>query len=210
MSMPSLSFTCSACDYKGSSMVGWGARSYQCAEGSLYISSTLGWCFGCARLAPLELLHGVSPGFIESKEKEKIALEAEVSECRQHLVANQSWFAKWRKRPVILPDNIKGKAYAVRELEKEISEAKVNQIWLARRQSPPRCLTCSSTDIRYLPEQFEPAGDVKNPGPPIAIGFKHPECGGDLLVAHCDIWFNVQITPRVYSEEGILLYMKED
>ena len=87
-------------------------------------------------------------------------------------------------------------------MEQQVEEIQQRQSCLAGRLSPPRCLQCGSTDV--LPFKVAPDFTVyygKTQGP-VALGVKHPGCGGELAVMDDGTRFSYTPTRRLYDSEG--------
>ena len=73
-------------------------------------------------------------------------------------------------------------------------------LFVKERESPPKCLVCGATNITSINVRDL---DYYNPGPDKElIGFKHPNCGGELWLIRDPIRWNVKFTPQLYDVEG--------
>lgn len=125
-------------------------RVYQLA-GNLhtYLQAELAWCNGCARLVaaewlpPLQLLESWRSALMQvSPDDPELQREATVRQISPaELLAHRQRAALERVR------------------------------WRQQRRSPPRCLECSSSDIRVLAD-----------GDEVPAAIPHPSCGGEFIL----------------------------
>ncbi len=175
MSMPFLVFSCTACDYQGDDTVLWGLHSYECPSGLVPLERELGWCLSC-HLSAVEVLP--SNGRIRQLEKCKGASRSRLEKLL-------------RVQPAI----------AERDVEQERNRLEA----LEGRAAKPRCLFCGSQDWLLFPNDTQPTGTIRAPGPAVPIGMNHPGCGGALLVAYSHEWLAIPLPHRIFDLEGNLL-----
>ena len=185
MSMSFMVFSCSECEYSDTSMVLWGIFNYQGSQGLVPVERQLGWCHQCEGLAPIEVLP--SEGRIKIIEQREFPafmgpVDKTVPLSESEKTKNMEWQRAWRER----------------ELKDEYSRLSL----LVDRESGPRCLSCGSTSIFYLPNDIDVQGSWCDPAPPTAFGVAHPGCGGSLLVCHSEMRFQLEIPDRLFDMEG--------
>ena len=87
--------------------------------------------------------------------------------------------------------------------ERDLKEEKVRLSILADRKSPPRCLTCGSTNIFALTiDDADRPSHWYDSATPISIGVVHPGCGGELLVSCPGTYMSMFNDDRTYDLEG--------
>ena len=154
MSMPYTEIKCEGCDESWTTIMLWGIHSYELPNGkALNLERSIGWCNKCSSLTPVEE--------IQSLEDEMECL----SSLRKDLSKERKLrFTAFKKK--FFNNSVKSLKLNIAELEQRIE-------WRKSRQSPPRCLKCSSMDILRV---VIPAYTKST----IPLSFKHPECGGKL------------------------------
>lgn len=175
MSMPFRVFTCSACDHQGDDTVLWGLHSYECPSGLMPVQRQLGWCPSC-HLSAVEILPS-----------EKVIRQLE--ECKG---ANRS---RAQEPLRVQPSR------AERDLEEERHRLEV----FRGRVAKARCLFCGSQDWLPFPNDTQPTGTNRAPGPAVPIGMNHPGCTGALQVAYSHEWYEIPLPHRIFDLEGNLL-----
>lgn len=85
--------------------------------------------------------------------------------------------------------------------------------WRLRRQSPPRCLSCGSTDIRFIDwSAIAVAGDL-GPARHVSQKFEH-SCGGKLVRSYRteqgEIYLKLRARRYVLDPEGNVLRMEDE
>lgn len=185
MSKSFLEFTCSNCDFLGTSMVLWGQMSYQCPRGLIPIEKQLGWCHACRGLVPVEVLP---------------------SEERIRFIKHKDYPGFWsileKTEPLSEDERIKDLEYRRLQRENDLKNERTRLSELVDRKSQPCCLSCGSTAIFAILDNLDPPGSWIDPAPPVPIGLSHPECGGTLLVCHSSLRIAMEIPDRIYDLEG--------
>ncbi|MGE0558104.1 MAG: hypothetical protein AB7E73_15700 [Burkholderiales bacterium] len=208
MSMPFLIFTCTACDYQGSSTVIWGRFDYDNQGQKLPIKRMLAWCESCDDLAPVEILPSVS-----RIQELRIAIEektAQVSRYREAAAQGRSLLGKLVGAQPRLPPEIQELDFQRSYAEDELREEHMRLEFLAGRESSAKCLLCGSDAWIDLPLGYRPSGTADKPGPPVRVGLRHPGCSGQLLVAHSGIRVSRRLDQKHYDRDGILLNWPPD
>jgi hypothetical protein len=189
-----LSFRCTACSFNQTSSVLAGERDYEIHDRYLPVMAAAGWCHDCDGLCLVEILPSA----------ESLArLQEQLDRLRTRLLprtpahALKAWFAdKARSREERFEDEVHlADLESLRDRQKDLLLA------LQKRESPPRCLMCSSTQCLNLPAFRMPAE-----GEPAApIGFDHPGCGGQLTIEYAGVNARFRARSLTYDREGRLL-----
>ena len=92
--------------------------------------------------------------------------------------------------------------WQIERMERQAMVIQQRLSFLAGRRSPPRCLQCGSTDafpFAVIPDFTVYYGKTQGP---VALGVKHPGCGGELAVMDDGTRFSYIPTLRLYDSEG--------
>lgn len=191
MSCPTTTILCSNCDYRSSDMVGWGRFVYEGRDGKqLFFNQSLGWCHDCCALTPIEDLNL------------NIISERIRYNCRRSEQIQEKLFSL----RATLASRLGRNKSSISRLESDLNycqqdthEQGLLLILLSSRDSPPRCLSCSNISV----EPLEIPSSIEGKEP-LSIQFRHPGCGGSLMVQKSGIMVNVAgfDEVRVYDEEG--------
>lgn len=203
MSMPFLVFTCTACDYHGNSTVLWGQFDYEDQGRRVPIKRMLGWCESCDDLAPVEVL----PSAARLRELQS-AIDEKAARVESHkAVAAQgrSLLGKLLGSRPRLPPDIQELDFQRSYAEEELKEERARLEFLAGRDTTAKCLCCGSEGWIPLPRGYLPSGTAENPGPPVPVGLNHPDCSGQLLVAHSGIRVSRRLDHKFFDRDGYLL-----
>lgn len=206
MSVPFKVFSCSHCDYESSDLVLRGLFCYQGSFGSLSIERQLGWCQECGQIVAIEDLPN----------QQKIEKEhADITEKKQYIEKylysmqeNRSWIKKLFGLTIKPPSEIESLKSECSYMELNLKEKQKALPIMEQRKSPPRCLYCGTVNCFSLPKLPKipspeyPLFSNKDPGPPIEIGFKHPGCGGNILVRFSEVRLSLGNKHRIYDLEG--------
>jgi hypothetical protein len=93
--------------------------------------------------------------------------------------------------------------YKQEDLARKLDEATLLLAIIKQRQSPPRCLECGSTRVIVpLVADREFWDSVNTKG---AIGFIHPDCGGELLAHKDGLRIAIRTSKRYYTPEGVFI-----
>jgi hypothetical protein len=208
MSMPFLAFTCTGCEFKGSSMAVWGQFSYDSAGKPVPMKRRLAWCTSCEDLVPLEVL----PNETTIRE-----LESEIAHTKE-VIANfmskaeqqKSWLQRLAGSSVKMSAEMQDVDTQRSYREDELKGERARASFLAARRSAPKCMFCGGKNCLEFPIKISPRGTDRMPGPPASIGMKHPSCGGDFMVEHSGIRISKRLSHRLYDCEGTFLKVLED
>lgn len=170
--------TCSKCDSMWSSIQTWGRFTYHLQDGSeINVERDLGWCYDCDSFKTVEELPKLEA--ISSKlESLKTELLGYITDEAGNGLAED----KQRK---------------IHRLEDKFMKTKLVYNWRESRESPPKCLTCGSTDIENIDTGVE-IDDKRT------LNFIHPKCGGELSVIMSDTRIGIQMPKYDYNGEGYL------
>lgn len=208
MSMTSLSFKCTHCNFVASSLKDWGHFIYELNNQEVYVDRRFGWCDGCATITSVEVLPTQEEfeKLIELKKEYQLKLQTlERNEAKHQTKLRQLFRLK-----VIPTEEMRHLQYRLDELEYEISEQKQLIEVLANRKSAPKCLMCGSDSIKRLPsfnypEEADLEGDSK-----AEYVMPHPNCSGDIYVSNPAIRFMMRTKKRFYDLDGRLLRIEDE
>ena len=197
MSMPVVTYGCTACDLSRWDAGTWGYRYYLHGEAKVRMRVAIGWCHACADLGVIEVLPDAA-GELERQRKLE-GYRAELSEVLATDSPRKRWWqfsANKSTRQMILEDEVESAAEA-------LAEYRLAREALSSRVSRGRCLRCGSDDCLQLPPH---EAKYYDPEPaPEPIGLEHPGCGGQLTIFCDDLRFNMQLTEKGYDLEGSLV-----
>ncbi len=184
MSFWYLNISCNKCDFSDSDIGMYGLFSYQTPQGLVPIERQLGWCHDCQGTEPIEVLPSKERiRFIEQRDYPGI------------------WNCLGESRLLSEDDIAKDLEYKRLSREHDLQEEGVRLSILVDRNSPPRCLTCGSTNIFAIPIDSSRLPHQYDPATPTSIGVTHPNCGGELHIS----WpgtMSLFAEDRVYDLEG--------
>ena len=83
--------------------------------------------------------------------------------------------------------------------ERELADAASRIAFLRKRSSPPKCLFCGEDRLTALDL------DLLDESQPVAMGFQHPNCGGEIWMRMSDFRMWPQTMRRVYDFDGQVL-----
>jgi len=93
---------------------------------------------------------------------------------------------------------------------KRMMSLRLKKEWLRQRCSPPRCLSCGSTEIVNVDWENNGSGGHAEPNRQMSRTFRHP-CGGRLvLTSSSGMRFNVAPRRFVVDPEGTLLRIENE
>ena len=194
--MPVNTYTCLGCGLKAMEP-GFGLRfAYQVDGLSVPIKHSAGWCHECEGVAPIEVFDSPEElltleGKLEALRKER---DAELTRIEQ----SRRWWQRRGQRTSALIDL----DWQIERMEKQAMVIQQRLSFLDGRRSPPRCLQCGSTDafpFAVIPDFTVYYGKTQGP---VALGVKHPGCGGELAVMDDGTRFSYIPTLRLYDSEG--------
>ena len=191
MSVYSSTIKCDKCDYGSSMSVVHGIFNY-ITDGNKYnVERSHGWCYECHKFVAVE-------DFNANK-----FIEAEIIEIQEKIkfVETAGFFTRMKSEYKQLKRNYEYYFKHIKELEWRIN-------FNNNRKSLPKCLVCGATNIENINVKEL---DYYNPGPEKRImGFKHPECGGNLWLVKSSYRFNIRYEPQLYNVEGNRIYNISD
>lgn len=197
MSMPVVTYGCTACELSCWDAGTWGYRYYLHGETKVRMRVAIGWCHACADLGVIEVLPDAA-GELERQRKLE-AYRAELSEVLAAGPPRKRWWqfsANKSTRQMILEGEVESAAEA-------LAEYRLAREALSSRVSRGRCLRCGSDDCLKLPPH-----EIKYYDPelrPEPIGFEHPGCGGQITI-YCDgLRVSMRLTEKAYDLEGLLV-----
>jgi hypothetical protein len=197
MSMPVATYACSTCDFSRWDSATWGYRYYLLGDTRVRMQVTMGWCHACADLTAMEILP--SAQVVEELEADLTVLQAALRD----LIAARPPTKRWwpfpaRKRPE--QANLEEEIVSA---QKRLAEYQQLRAALSTRTSSARCLTCASEACAPLPSHEVDYFAMASA--PVPIGFKHPNCAGELLVSCEGTRLNMRLSEKAYDPEGRLL-----
>ncbi len=155
MSMPTLSFGCTHCDFSASSMDSWGIFNYRISGSLIPLEREFGWCGQCEGLSPVEVLP--SADSISRLREEAGRMESELETEMDPLRRQRSWLAKLFRVEPRLPPQLNSLHFGITSRNASAERQQQALRALAGRTSGPKCLVCGSQDVQYLPP-FETPG----------------------------------------------------
>jgi hypothetical protein len=200
--MMTYSITCSKCGERTYGSVVWGRYEYELPDGWLCsLSRSLGWCFGCQAFQPVEDL---GSGDIDIW-REYYENQIREMQARLEKLKRRSTIAKLPITQVEEQQLQCAISRKIAALDRETNLKRSFQAAMKTRLSPERCLKCGCTKVikPIMPEIDDPqwTTDAK-----VALGMKHPPCGGELIRQEHALWINMRFdTRRIYSIEGEFL-----
>ncbi len=184
MSMPCVLFDCASCDFKASSMCTWGPFEYDLGEaGVVRLERRLAWCYHCDDVVPMEYLSDM-----DELTRDRDRTSARLSSLR----GNDGFLMRLR-------NSFGDRRARINMAEETLAEADLRIAFLRKRSSPPKCLFCGEDRVTALDlELFDESQ-------PVAMGFQHPNCGGEIWMRMSDFSMWPQTMRRVYDFDGQLL-----
>lgn len=159
--------TCTACAFEGMLREGPSGAYYQLPDGDSAVAKAApAWCTECATVVDAEVLLSLDDA------------RHELAEFERQGPAMQAFL-----------DDAAGFRHPMLLLEHHIAGLQSTLKWRTLRQSPPRCLTCTSHHVAYLPWRIGRENQA----------MQHPSCPGMLQFA-----MHAHAVPRArgYSVEG--------
>ncbi len=194
--MPVNTYTCLGCSLKAMEP-GFGLRfAYQVDDLSVPIKHSTGWCHECEGVAPIEVFD--SPEELLTLEGKREALRKERDAELTRIEQSRRWWQRRGQRTSVLVDL----DWQIERMERQAMVIQQRLSCLDGRRSPPRCLQCGSTDafpFAVIPDFTVYYGKTQGP---VALGVKHPGCGGELAVMDDGTRFSYIPTLRLYDSEG--------
>jgi len=199
MSTESIEISCTNCKFSGWSGVADGKFIYEFPSGNIPIRRRLAWCHACRKIVPAEELP--TDDLLRQTKLELEVVQKQINNEVVHINQTRSFLSALISKP---------RSEVLEELElREIAiKYDLDEIIVSRKfvifARNPKCLDCGSQEIVYLPKF--PGGmhsALQEPTVPIRLGMKHPNCGGEFMVAYNGIRFNRRFSERLYSANGI-------
>jgi len=196
------SITCSKCGERTYGAVVWGRYEYELPDGRLCsLSRSLGWCYHCQ---DFRLVEDLGPGDLdiwrEYYENQIREMQARLEKLKRRSAIAKLPFTETEEQQLQLSISRK-----VAALDRETDLKRSFQAAMKTRTSPERCLKCGCTKVikPIMPEvnDSQPTSDET-----VALGMKHPPCGGELIRRERVLSVNMRFdTRRIYSIEGEFL-----
>ena len=165
-------------------MCEWRPFAYDLGEaGIVRLERRLAWCHHCDYIVPMEDLNDIDD-VVEERDKAAAYLSSLRGNDRL-LMRLRNSFGDRRAR--------------IDMGDKTLAEADLRLAFLHKRQSPPKCLFCGAARVTAL--DFE----LFDESQPVAMGFQHPNCGGEIWMRMSDFRIWPQTMRRVYDFDGQLL-----
>lgn len=184
MSMPFKTITCDTCDFTANTTSLWGRFDYVAPNGTrLDVNRTYGWCYNCQDIRAIEDL----------SDEEKLKNDIDTNTKKIAAIRNTSTLGR-------LLQMLGKDRWLINSLNKDIENNKRRLIFLHERKTPPKCLTCSGTDIIRINIPTTQGSNIEK-----ITEFKHPNCGGHLLVKNSEWMVNVARSTKEYNLNGQLL-----
>jgi hypothetical protein len=206
MSMPTLTYGCTACDLRAWDSKTWGHRFYKIDGNEFRMHVAMGWCEGCSDLSVIEIK---PTGVLESELAAKVArLHAELAVQLLRTPPFRSWWQLMatKSSEVICVE------FAVSHAEESLASLRQLLPLMQARKSASRCLECQSEQCFLLPVMpiKDSYDDVYSSAMPVPLDCDHPGCGGTFTVNNEGLRFSVRTVTRAYDLEGRLLSEASD
>lgn len=186
MSMPFTQFSCDRCEFTADSTVLWGMFTYQLEDGqTMNVDRCLGWCHQCNTVTAIEDLSGEGA-------------RNQISEAEQELASIINKSGIWNLLNRLFSSH--ARLQEINHWHEKKADGERTLAFLAHRSDPPRCLFCSSTAVAKLPQARNVDRDNQ-----LAIGFTHPECGGQLFAIKSSYSVSIEPSNRSYSPSGVFM-----
>ena len=191
MSMPFKTLSCTQCDFGKSDTILWGKFSYRFPDGeTLALDRTFGWCNSCTDIKAVEELPDrICANYdlrcVESDLEEELYIKKQTGLWSSFT----QWWSKARLE--------RERQYKLDALTTKKEQYLLQLRLLDGRNSPPRCLECSSTYIVQLAE-------LRSAN---ASSFKHPGCGGTFkqTTEYSDTRVSIELEEIICDPEGVRL-----
>ncbi|MBE9611033.1 hypothetical protein [Chitinilyticum piscinae] len=203
MSFQTSRYICSACDYTSEVLSLYAQRTYVTPTSKAGVISKIGWCHDCETMKPIEAL----------PTEQELAVLLHTKEARQlqlgRLIETEKLQRPFLARVLNLNTRPSDQRYdlefEVQSLQWQIDRAQAVLGLMTHHRSPPRCLACASTQIEYLLLIKSIESHLSDDAEALPIGFRHPGCGGEMLIRRSDIRWMMKKSTLLYDTEGILL-----
>lgn len=195
MTMPVITYSCTGCDLSAWDAMLWGYRYYRVGHKRYSMSVGMGWCRECQALVPVEKRPDAQSEALLVQASERLihALDAQRREDR---LVRRWW--QWCQRDSAQAARLK---YQLADTQEALERVRTLRALLQARVSDNRCLRCGSENTFLLPES--PADYLDDDSsPPVELGCRHPQCGGELMVQSTGLRLSIRTTPCAYDLEG--------
>lgn len=195
MSMPVVTYQCTACDLNRWSSVTWGYRYYLHGKTQLQMQVTMGWCHSCHNLTAIEVLPTL---------EQETALQSQLDTLRAALQATTTSPAPkkrwWQRRPRKSDEQYQLE-FDISVVEEQLTDHQTLRTALAQRTSHARCLACSSENCLALPPHQRDYFDTEST--PLPTRFIHPSCDGEIVTLGDGLRLNMRLSDQAYDLEGL-------
>ena len=196
MSMPVLTYSCSSCELTAWDAMLWGHRYYLVGRERYQMRVGMGWCHACEALVPSEKRPHIDREARLVQESERLTQALE--EQRRLDGGRGSWWALYRRNSAAA-SRLK---VQLADTNKQLQEVRKLRALMRERISGNRCLACGSENTFLLPVSPLAAGLHDDSTPPVKLGCRHPQCGGELMVQSNGLRLSVRLTSCAYDLEG--------
>lgn len=186
MSMPYSIIACDKCKKRWTSRVSWGLFCYRLPDKRQHwIDRNTNWCHDCRGFEPIEEIPS-----LESLQAAADAAQQDYEEARAAIPNTLgARLVPWRFGEQ--KDQRRRNKAALKEALQALG-------WRQKRLSPPRCLTCGSTNVENL---LHYSSEPNQPEP----DRHHPGCGGLLSSQMSSSRVSMDTPSRYYDSEGAFL-----
>lgn len=198
MSMPVLTYGCTACDLRVWDAQTWGNR-YYLVKGQPYpMRISMGWCHACGTLAAVEKRPDTTTEQL---------LSAELQQLQAQLIALQPQAKEKAKRRwwfsgIAKTDQQRALESALEMVKGELQQLRELRALMTSRQEADRCLGCGSQACFHLPASPVTASFNYYNETPQLLGCDHPGCGGQLTVCSDGLRLSIKAASRAYDLRG--------
>lgn len=197
MTMPVITYSCTGCDLSAWDAMLWGYRYYLVGHEKYPMYVGMGWCHDCEALVPSEKRPDAETEAHLAQASERLAQALEVQR-REDGLARRWW--QLSRRDSTPAARLK---YQLADTQEALGRVRTLRALLCERVSGNRCLRCGSENTFLLPESpVAPDFFDDDSSPPVALGCRHPECGGELMVQSTGLRLSIRTTPGAYDLEG--------
>jgi hypothetical protein len=177
-----LEIACDTCGFRGRTIEGDCRRAYALGPSEhAPLLARSAWCDACANVVPVEWI-------LSLETLQQLSNDGGASRTNGDEVEKLR-FILWGEVEKVFVGSLGG-----------LTEERFARIlrgllrWRQQRQSPPRCLRCGSTAIRFFPDD--------------GAGLPHGSCGGQLLQVGWGLCEPAEEFAELYTVEGDLLQRK--
>lgn len=200
MSVEAVAIRCTVCEFTSSTRRLFGRKEYLTPVGIITVSRKSGWCEECQNLVSME---NTDPEVRLRDLKEDLkSLQLKITSELNRLNRPKGWiernfFPQTESESYL---NELKMQYSI--LENEINQPEVLAVHLSGTQTP-HCLHCGSIRVRLLSFRINDLKTIGEPGMKwTPMGFPHPGCKGELVMAIENFRINMRFTPQRYLLNG--------